>query len=217
MDIQQIEKLISEAIENRPTATGAPLNLYVYNGKIVCGARILMPKNANFISHVIPQTIRQGFNESEWKAIVEKTLWILKDRTAGATGEETSDFRERRREQRLKVGGNIWFNPEGNEKTLQGQLVDISSSGMAFTCYNKKGIPASGQQITARFTVPFFTPEGLIQSRKFTRTAKVCRIGNANSYLKRIAVQFAEPLPFKPAEQNQLAGADVTVLNSTQG
>jgi hypothetical protein len=214
MNVPQIERLISEAIENRPSVTGAPLNLYVYNGKVVCGARVVMPKNASFISHVTPDTIRQGFNESDWKAVVEKTLWILKDRTAGS--DDGSDFRERRREQRLKLSGNIWFNPDGDDKTLQGQLVDISSRGMAFTCYNKKGAPDCGQQITARFAVPWFTPEGAVQNRKFTRIAKVCRVGNANSYLKRIAVQFAEPLPFKPAEQNQLSDADVTVLTSAQ-
>jgi hypothetical protein len=215
MNIHQIEKLISEAIANRPVATSAPLNLYVYNGRVVCGARVVMPKNASFISHITPQTVQQGFSESDWKAVVEKTLWILKDRTAGSS-DSGSDFRERRREQRLKLSGSIWFNPAGADKTLQGQLIDISSSGMAFTCYNKKGAPDCGQQITARFTVPFFTPDGVVQNRKFTRMAEVCRVGNANSYHKRIAVQFAEPLPFKPAEQNQLSDADVTVISGTQ-
>jgi c-di-GMP-binding flagellar brake protein YcgR len=214
MDIPQVEKLISEAIKNRPAATAAPLNLYVYNGRVICGARVVMPKNASFISHITPQTAEHGFNESDWKAVVEKTLWILKD-TPSSPG-ESGDFKERRREQRLKLSGSVWFNADGNDKTLQGQLVDMSSSGMAFTCYNKKGLPAHGQHIIARFAVPWFTPDGDIQNRKFTRTAKVCRIGNANSYLKRIAVQFAEPLPFKPAEQNQLSDADVTVINSTQ-
>lgn len=215
MDVSQIERLISEAIANRPVATGAPLNLYFYNGKIICGARVVMPKNARFISYVTPEIIQQGFNEKDWKTVVEKTLWILKDRT-GSSSDGGCDFRERRREQRLKLNGNIWFNPAGDDKTLQGQLVDISSGGMAFTCYNKKGVPDSGQQITARFSVPWFTPDGTVQNRKFTRTAKVCRVGNANSYLKRIAVQFAEPLPFKPAEQNQLSGADVTVVSGAQ-
>jgi len=36
----------------------------------------------------------------------------------------------------------------------------------------------------------------------FTRSAHVCRVDNVNSFLRRIAVQFAEPLPFKPGEQN---------------
>lgn len=214
MDVPQIEQLISEAIANRPRVAGAPLNLYVYNGKIICGARVVMPKNARFISYVTPEIIQHGFNEKDWRAVVEKTLWILKGQSHST--EDSCDFRERRSEERLKLNGSIWFNPAGDDKTLQGQLVDISSGGMAFTCYNKKGIPDCGQQINARFSVPWFTPQGDVQNRKFTRTAKVCRVGNANSYLKRIAVQFAEPLPFKPAEQSQLSDADVTVLTTAQ-
>ncbi|MHC4701077.1 MAG: hypothetical protein ACYTFQ_10920 [Planctomycetota bacterium] len=35
----------------------------------------------------------------------------------------------------------------------------------------------------------------------FTRSGHVCRVDNVNSFLRRVAVQFAEPLPFKPGEQ----------------
>ncbi len=210
MDIPHIEKLISEAIKNRPVATASPLNLYAYNGRLVCGARVVMPKNARFISHITPQIIERGFGESEWKAVVEKTLWVLKDASANSAG--STDFRERRREERLKLSGGMWFNSEGNDKAVRGQLVDVSSRGMAFTCYNNGAVPNAGQQITARFSVPFFASEGVIEERKFDRIAKVCRIGNANGYLKNIAVQFIEPLPFKPAEQ-EFADSDVTILN----
>ncbi len=213
MDIPKIEQLISEAIENRPSAANAPLNLYVYNGKIICGTRVVMPKNARFISHIAPETIKQGFNAAEWKAVIEKTMWILKD-ASGTT--DDYDFRERRREERLKLAGNIWFTPKEKDITLQGQLVDISSRGLAFSCYNTKNCTGPGRQITARFSVPWFSPQGTVQSRKFTRIATICRIGGGNSRLKRVAVQFTEPLPFKPAEQNQLADAGVTVLNATQ-
>ena len=214
MDTHQIEHLISEAIAARPSATCAPLNLYVYNGKLICGARVVMAKNARFISHISPEIIQQGFNESQWKTIVERTLWILKDRTEEAGG--GSDFRERRGEERLKIGGSVWFNSDGNEKTVQGQMVDISRGGLAFTCYNRPDCPSPGQQITARFSVPWFTPDGAIAKRKFTRTGKICRSTNASSYLKQVAVQFAEPLPFKPAEQGQLTDADVTVCSDGQ-
>jgi hypothetical protein len=212
MNIPQIEHLISEAIESRPCATSAPLNLYVYNGKIICGTRVVMPKNARFISYVTPETIQQGFSAGDWKAVVEKAMWILKDALGGIA--DDCDFRERRREDRLKLSGSVWFSPEGDDITLQGQLVDVSSRGMAFTCYDGKGRPSLGRQITARFSVPWFAPQGVVQSRKFTRIAKVCHIGGGNSRLKRIAVQFAEPLPFKPAEQDQLSDADITVLTS---
>jgi hypothetical protein len=214
MDIPRIEQLISEAIENRPRAVNAPLNLYVYNGKIICGTRVVMPKNARFISHITSETIKLGFNAADWKAVIEKAMWILKDTLGGIT--DDCDFRERRREERLKAAGSIWFTPKGDEITLQGQLVDVSSRGLAFNCYDTKGCPALGRQITARFEVPWFAPQGVVQSRKFTRIAKVCRIDGGNSHLKRIAVQFTEPLPFKPAEQSQLSDADVTVLTAAQ-
>ena len=35
----------------------------------------------------------------------------------------------------------------------------------------------------------------------FTRSGYVYRVDNVNSFLRRIVVQFAEPLPFKPGEQ----------------
>ncbi|MGA2915315.1 MAG: PilZ domain-containing protein [Sedimentisphaerales bacterium] len=213
MDIPQIEKLVSEAIKNRPAATASPLNLYAYNGRLVCGARVVMPKNARFISHITPEIIDRGFNESEWKAVVEKTLWVLKDVPANPA--DSGDFRERRREERLKLSGGMWFNSEGDDKAIRGQLVDVSSRGMAFTCFNNGVVPNNGQQITARFSVPFFASEGVIQERKFARTAKVCRIGNASGYLKRVAVQFIEPLPFRPAEQ-EFSDSDVTVLSGSQ-
>jgi hypothetical protein len=36
----------------------------------------------------------------------------------------------------------------------------------------------------------------------FTRSGHICRIDNINRFLRRIAVQFAEALPFKPGEQD---------------
>ena len=63
MDTYQIEQLISQAIANRPLATSAPLNLYILNSKLICGARIVMPKNARFIAHISPETIVHGFDE----------------------------------------------------------------------------------------------------------------------------------------------------------
>src|SRR4030042_688733 len=151
MDIPKIEQLISKAIENRPSAVKASLNLYVYYGKIICGTRVVMPKNARFISHIAPETIKQGFNAAEWKAVVEKTMWILKDTSGDTTND--CDFGERRREERLKLAGSIWFTPKDQDITLQGQLVDVSSRGVAFSCCDVKNCPAPGQQITARFSV----------------------------------------------------------------
>jgi len=213
MDIPEIERLLSEAIENRPKATNAPLNLYVYNGTIVCGTRAVMPKNASFIAHIGRDTIDAGFGENQWKLIVEKTFWILKDK---GKSKEPCDFKQKRKEPRLQYHSGIWFSPANANKSWQGQMLDISSGGMAFTCYNRRSCPDVGQSITAHFTIPWFTPDGNIQSRKFTREAKICRVNNENSFLKRIAVQFADPLPFKPAEQNLPNDADVTILDPAQ-
>ncbi len=72
MNSPEIERLITEAINNRPKVTTAPLNLYIYNSKLVCGARIVMPKDARFVVYVPSNCLEQGFNDKEWKLIVQK-------------------------------------------------------------------------------------------------------------------------------------------------
>ncbi len=109
---------------------------------------------------------------------------------------------ERRTEQRLRYYWPIWFAEDTNETLSQGQMVDVSSRGAAFTCHADDGCPYLGQHITARFSVPRYGPDESFDMANFTRSAHVCRIDNVNSFLRRIAVQFAEPLPFKPGEQN---------------
>jgi hypothetical protein len=46
----------------------------------------------------------------------------------------------------------------------------------------------------------------------FTRSGYVYRIDNVNSFLRRIVVQFAEPLPFKPGEQENKESETQQVL-----
>ncbi len=108
---------------------------------------------------------------------------------------------ERRREQRLRYHWPVWFAEDFNEILLQGQMVDISSRGAAFTCYCNEESPYLGQQITARFSIPRFGRGDSFDMANFTRTANVCRVENINRFIRRVAVQFAEPLPFKPGEQ----------------
>ncbi len=109
---------------------------------------------------------------------------------------------ERRTEQRLRYYWPIWFAEDPNDILAQGQMVDVSSRGAAFTCYANDGCPYHGQHITARFSVPRYGPDDSFDMANFTRSAHVCRVDNINSFLRRIAVQFAEPLPFKPGEQD---------------
>jgi hypothetical protein len=108
---------------------------------------------------------------------------------------------ERRTEQRLRYYWPVWFAEDINETLSQGQMVDISSRGAAFTCYTNDGCPYPGQNITTRFSVPHYGPDDSFDMENFTRSAQVCRVENVNNFLRRIAVQFAEPLPFKPGEQ----------------
>ena len=80
-------------------------------------------------------------------------------------------------------------------------MVDVSSRAAAFTCHVGDGCPNDGQYITARFSVPCYGSDGSFDMTNFTRSGYVFRIDNVNSFLRRVVVQFAEPLPFKPGEQ----------------
>ncbi len=108
---------------------------------------------------------------------------------------------ERRMEQRLRYHWPIWFAEDFNDILSQGQMIDISSRGAAFTCYKDGSCPDPGQEITARFSVPRYGPDDSFDMADFTRDGHVCRVEDVNSSLRRVAVQFAEPLPFKPGEQ----------------
>jgi hypothetical protein len=108
---------------------------------------------------------------------------------------------ERRREQRLRYHWAVWFAEDFNDTLSQGQMVDVSSAGAAFTCHADGNCPSPGQQITARFSVPCFGSDESFDLASFTRSGRICRVDPVNSFLRRVAVQFAEPLPFKSGEQ----------------
>jgi hypothetical protein len=114
---------------------------------------------------------------------------------------EMEENNDRRKEQRLRYYWPIWFAEDVNSALLQGQMVDLSSRAAAFTCYADEGCPDYGQHLTARFSVPRYGSEGSFDMANFTRSGYVFRIDNVNSFLRRVVVQFAEPLPFKPGEQ----------------
>ena len=48
---------------------------------------------------------------------------------------------ERRTEQRLRYYWPIWFAENFDDTLSQGQMVDVSSRGAAFTCYSHDGCP----------------------------------------------------------------------------
>ena len=109
---------------------------------------------------------------------------------------------ERRREKRLNYHWPIWFAEDFNDVLSQGQLVDLSSSGAAFTCYSD-ACPYEGQYITTRFSVPHYGRDNSFDVENYIRSGFIRRIDNCNSFMKKIAIQFAQPLPFRPGEQEQ--------------
>jgi len=108
---------------------------------------------------------------------------------------------ERRREQRLRYHWPVWFAEDFNETLSQGQMIDITSTAAAFTCQKDEHSPYVGQHLTARFSVPSFQPEEAFDMENFTRSGRICRIDDISQFCRRIVMQFASPLPFKPGEQ----------------
>ncbi len=111
-----------------------------------------------------------------------------------------AELLERRREQRLRYHWPVWFAEDFDAILAQGQMVDISSGGAAFTCYTQE-CPNEGQAITARFSIPQYGHDDAFDMSNFIRTGQVCRVEELNPFLRRVAVKFAQPLPFKPGEQ----------------
>ncbi len=109
---------------------------------------------------------------------------------------------ERRREKRLRYSWPIWFAEDFDDILSQGQMVDISSGGASFTCYADR-CPAPGDRITARFSVPRHEESESFDLSNFIREGDICRIDELGPYIRRVAVRFAEPLPFRPAEETE--------------
>jgi hypothetical protein len=108
---------------------------------------------------------------------------------------------ERRREQRLRYHWPVWFAEDFSGILSQGQMVDVSSGGAAFTCYSDNNCPWPGQHITARFSVPRHQPGNDFDISDFIRSGYICRVDHVNAGLHRVAICFFEPLPFRPGEQ----------------
>ena len=81
-------------------------------------------------------------------------------------------------------------------------MVDISSKGMALLYYADENCPQPDQFITTNFGVPYFDSDDSFDTVFFNRIGRVCRVDSLTSKVNRIAIQFAEPLFFKPGEQN---------------
>lgn len=110
--------------------------------------------------------------------------------------------RDRRAEERLRYHWPVWFGEDFNDVLEQGQMIDLSSCGAAFSCRADDRCPYPGQHVTARFSVPRFDDAESFTMADFLRTARVCRVDQFNPFMRRVAVQFSHPLPFKPGEQS---------------
>jgi hypothetical protein len=108
---------------------------------------------------------------------------------------------EWRREPRLCYSWPVWFAEDFGGELSQGQMMDLSSGGAAFTCYADDRCPYPGQHVTARFSVPRYGPDDSFDMVDYVRSGRVCRVEGVNSALRRVAMQFSEPLPFRPGER----------------
>lgn len=115
---------------------------------------------------------------------------------------------ERRTEKRLHYRWSIWFAEDFSEELSQGRMVDISSRGAAFACHADRSCPYVGQHITTRFSIPRFKADDSFGITGFIRPAHVCRLDNVSTFLRHVAIQFDEPLPLKPGEQENISESD---------
>jgi hypothetical protein len=109
--------------------------------------------------------------------------------------------KEKRIEKRLCHQWPVWFSEDFKESVFQGLMVDVSSSGLSFTCDSDKNCPQPGQQLMTRFSIPCCRDDNPSAMTSFTRAGRVIRVDVVNNYVSRVAIQFDEPLSLKPGEQ----------------
>ena len=109
---------------------------------------------------------------------------------------------EKRSEKRLNYRWPVRFTIDENDYTIPGQIFDLSSGGMSFLCHANQNCPIMGQSLTTHFGVPHFDMTDSFDPVFFDRTGHVCRVDKLSDYIHRVAVQFSQPLFFKPGEQN---------------
>jgi hypothetical protein len=115
---------------------------------------------------------------------------------------DTNVSRERRSEGRLRYQWPVWISDDpGNDRIIQGQMVDINSQAVAFTFRTNDGQPWVNQHLTTRFGVPKYDQEGAFDVVDFIREGHVHRVERLNPSIWRVVMQFHESLPFHPAQE----------------
>jgi hypothetical protein len=110
--------------------------------------------------------------------------------------------KEKRTEQRLRYRWPVRFAAKVGQRPLRGQIVDVTSGGLAFLCHPGEDCPHPDQFVTAGFGVPHFNSHGSFDTVFFNRVGRVCRVDSLNDKVSRVAIQFAEPLFFQPGQQD---------------
>ncbi len=109
--------------------------------------------------------------------------------------------KDRRKEKRLQYNWPVWFadHYDSDVELSQGQMFDITSESATFTCYADK-CPMEGEEITTRFSVPKYGDGDSFDMEHFIRSGKVFRVEQMSDFVRKVAFEFAEALPFKPGE-----------------
>ena len=123
---------------------------------------------------------------------------------------------ERRSENRLRYHWPGWYAENFEDILYQGQMVDVCSGGAAFTCHADDTCPYPGQEVTTRVSIPRFGADDSFDLTSFVRTGRVCRVEGVNNFVRRVAVQFAKLLPFKPGEVADTEALEVDVAEGLE-
>jgi hypothetical protein len=110
---------------------------------------------------------------------------------------------EQRSEQRLLYRWPVRFTFPGAdiEESHPAQIFDASSRAMSFLCDSEDQCPGQGQQLTLSFSAPYFNHSSSFDTVLFERKCLVRRVDQIADRVNRVAVDFNEPLFFKPGEQ----------------
>lgn len=104
--------------------------------------------------------------------------------------------KDRRRAPRLRYQVTVRFaeDAKNKEAASEGQMLDVSSGGVAFRYNAVENCPRRGQHLVVHFGIPNSKVHDA-SMMEFTRTGRVLRVQQVNSTLHIIAVRFDEPLP----------------------
>ena len=111
-----------------------------------------------------------------------------------------NNYPERRKETRLYYDWPISFRREFDKDFLQGEIFNVSSTHIAFSCQTKH-CPAGDERIVVRFSVPKYNPDGSFQKEEFECAGSISSVRLPNPFTRIVVIEFESPLPFKPGEQ----------------